>query len=133
MTEGIDSGRTLRQTPLAHAAGCAAVPASTHHSAASAKPQAQRPAVLLTSQQAAREVFGVSERKFHEFRTEDWFTAVARPRVLGPRIVRWVRAELEAAALNCPTLTMAEPERLLRGKVEKLKRGGSKATTATTA
>ena len=90
----------------------------------------QPPAVvLLTSEQGARQVFGVSERKFHEFRREAWFTA--RPRLLGPRTVRWVRAELEQAALNIPTAQLSEPARLLRGRVEKLKRGPAPAAAAT--
>lgn len=79
--------------------------------------------VLITSVQAAREVFGCSERKFHALRNEPWFTA--KPRVLGPRTIRWARHELEAAALNAPAAqtAMPEPATLLRGKIERLKRG----------
>ncbi len=63
--------------------------------------------ILLTSAQAAKEVFGVSERTFHNMRAQAWFTA--RPRVLSSRFLRWVRADLEAAALNMPTGAIPEP------------------------
>lgn len=69
------------------------------------------PAALLTAQQSGREVFGVSERTFHNMRKADW---MPRPIVLGPRILRWVRGELEAAALNMPRQEQpqAEPRQL---------------------
>lgn len=95
--------------------------APSRHSADTATHSAA--SLLMTSVQAAREVFDCSERKFHALRKEPWFTA--RPRVLGPRTIRWVRHELEAAALNAPAAqtAMPEPETLLRGKIERLKRG----------
>jgi hypothetical protein len=86
---------------------------------------ASAPALLLKTPQAAREVFGCSERQFQKLRKELWFTA--KPRVLGPRTIRWVRHELEAVALNAPAAqdNMPEPQTLLRGKIERLKRGPS--------
>lgn len=80
--------------------------------------------VLLTAEQAAREVFGISERSFHALRTEPWMPA---PVCLGPRTVRWVRAELEAAVLEMPRLARdgtQEPAQLRRGRIEAMKRGG---------
>ncbi len=116
-------GTALRQTTLARAAGCGSVPPAPHASATKkAERQPARPGMLLTSAQAAAEVFGVSERTFHSFRQQSWFADVVRPRVLSPRVVRWVRAELETAALNCPTVTSPEPERLVRGRLAKASR-----------
>lgn len=60
--------------------------------------------MLLTADQAAREVFGVSERKFHDLRKAAW---MPRPVVLGERCLRWVRTEIESAAANMPR--QAEP------------------------
>jgi predicted DNA-binding transcriptional regulator AlpA len=81
--------------------------------------------VLLTSAQAAREVFGVSERKFHQLREKPW---MPRPVVLGPRLVRWHRHELEAAALNIPReQTPSEPAQLRRARIEAIKRGQAAA------
>ena len=82
----------------------------TSSSATEAK--ATRPA-LLTAEQSAKEVFGVSERTFHNLRDQPW---MPRPVVLGPRILRWVRGELEAAALNMPRQQQpqSEPAQLQR-------------------
>ncbi|KPF47190.1 hypothetical protein IP87_15670 [beta proteobacterium AAP121] len=81
--------------------------------------------MLLTTAQAAREVFGVSERKFQQLRGQPWMPS---PVVLGPRLVRWVRGELEQAAVNIPrNQPLPEPMQLLRGKVERLKRVGAAA------
>lgn len=67
-------------------------------------------ASFLTSAQAA-ELIGVSERKFHELRSEPWMPL---PIELGPRALRWVRAELEEALVkNAPrTRALPEPEQL---------------------
>ena len=79
---------------------------------------------LLTTDRAAREIFGVSERTFHGFRSQPWFTA--KPRALGSRTIRWVRTELQLAALNVPLAILSEPSQLLRGRIERLKVGGVK-------
>lgn len=79
-------------------------------------------AVLLTAAQAAREVFGVSERTFHVLRAEPWMPA---PVLCGARMLRWVRAELEAAVVNMPRQveTAAEPAQLRRRRIEAMKSG----------
>lgn len=72
---------------------------------------------LLTFAEAGQ-LLGICERKAH-----DVVPTLVDVRVLGPRCVRIVRAELEAAVANLPRRAApAEPHQLLRGKVEKLKR-----------
>lgn len=87
---------------------------------ATAKASATLPRTLLTAEQAAREVFGVSERTFHNMRDAEW---MPHPVVLGPRILRWVRAELEAAALNMPRQREPQPmpAQLRRKKIDAAK------------
>ncbi|MCW5645133.1 MAG: hypothetical protein KIT63_23780 [Rhodoferax sp.] len=78
-------------------------------------------AELLSDQQAAA-LMGVSCRKFHEIRHEEW---MPKPIVLGPRFVKWSRSELLAAISNAPRQEAApEPAQLLRGRIEKMKRAG---------
>lgn len=89
-------GATLSQTPAAGATHSAAVP-----------PAHQPSRVLLNAPQAAREVYGVSERQFHNLRAQG---LVPDPIVLGPRTLRWVRSELEAAAMNMPRQREAKPQ-----------------------
>ena len=66
----------------------------------------------------------MSIRKFHDLRNEDW---MPRPVVLGPRLLRWPRAELEHAVAAMPRQQKpgAEPAQLLRGRIERMKRGAS--------
>lgn len=76
---------------------------------------------LLTDEQAAA-FMGISKRKFHELRNEPW---MPRPIVLGPRLVRWSRAELDHAVASMPRQEHAsEPAQLRRGRIEAMKRGG---------
>jgi predicted DNA-binding transcriptional regulator AlpA len=77
--------------------------------------------VLLNDKQAAASL-GVSVRKFHELRAQPWMPCAV---VLGPRALRWVRAEMEqAAAVSMPRLQAAsEPAQLLRARIERMKRG----------
>ena len=79
-------------------------------------------AALLTAEQAAA-LLGVSVRSFHELRREAWMT---QPVVLGPRLLRWPRAELEAAIARMPRQTTpgAEPAQLRRRRIESLKTRG---------
>ena len=78
--------------------------------------------VLLTDTQAAA-CLGVSVRKFHDLRSESW---MCRPVVLGPRLLRWPRAELEAAVASMPRQATPgdEPAQLLRGRIERAKKTG---------
>lgn len=80
---------------------------------------------LLADEQAA-EYLSVSVRKFHELRSESW---MPRPVVLGPRLLRWARAELDAAIAGMPRQqeASAEPAQLRRGKIEAIKAGGRSA------
>lgn len=86
-------------------------------------PHRSASAALLTDEQAAREVMGMSARKFADVMKEPW---MPRPVVLGPRMRRWVRAELEAAILNAPRQQAqgSEPAQLRRAKIERLKSAG---------
>lgn len=80
-------------------------------------------AALLTDEQAAREVLGISPRTFAEVMKEAW---MPRPIQLGPRLRRWARVELEAAIQNAPRQAQpgSEPAQLARAKIEAMKRRG---------
>lgn len=79
--------------------------------------------VLLSDADAARIVYGVSLRKFHQLERESWFP---RPVVLGPRLKRYVLSELEAAVVNMPRREepATEPAQLLRARIERAKATG---------
>ena len=79
--------------------------------------------VLLTDAQSAA-LFGISVRFFHELRAEAW---MARPITLGPRLLRWHRAELEAAISKMPRLEQPKPEpaQLLKSRVARAKLTGN--------
>ena len=77
---------------------------------------------LLTDEQAAR-LFGVSTRTLMALSKEPWFP---KPVVLGPRLKRHVRVELEAAAVNMPRQQAAsEPAQLRRARIERAKKDGN--------
>lgn len=67
-------------------------------------------AELLNFRQGAA-LMGISIRSFHQLRAEPWFPA---PLELGPRLLRWRRAELmEALEKRAPRQTLrAEPVQL---------------------
>ncbi|OYV00533.1 MAG: hypothetical protein CFE45_08735 [Burkholderiales bacterium PBB5] len=95
---------------------------------ASAAPQRQSPAtsanaVLLTDEQAARYVLGVSPRTFSTLLTAAW---MPQPISLGPRLRRWHRGELEAAIANAPRQAKpgSEPAQLARARIDRMKRTG---------
>lgn len=100
----------IRQTPSTNEALAAPPAPSRQH--AHAKP----PRPLLTAAEAAREIYGISERQFHKLREQHMVPA---PVMLGPRCLRWLRTELEAAAATLPRQTALdrEPEQLRRGRV----------------
>ena len=56
------------------------------------------PGALLTAAQAAQ-ALRISERTFHKLRREAW---MPRPVMLGPRLLRWYRTEIEAAWPGAP-------------------------------
>lgn len=66
------------------------------------------PPLLLDDEQAAS-TFGVSTRTFAMLQAESW---MPKPIVLGPRMRRWSRAELEAAVAAMPRMDGAVPEPL---------------------
>ena len=105
------------QTRSAEAGSRSGSQQSSAASAAAAFP------VLLNDDQAAA-CLGVSVRKFHDLRKEEW---MPRPVVLGPRMLRWPRAEIEAAVATMPRLAEAgpEPAQLRRAKIERMKSGAS--------
>jgi predicted DNA-binding transcriptional regulator AlpA len=91
--------------------------------ASTEKPSIKSAPILLTPANAASKC-GVSPRKFQQLRKEPWFPP---PIVLGPRLLRWSLADLEAAVANMPRQAAPtnEPYQLLRGRVERMKRTGS--------
>ena len=98
--------QTVRQGPMGATASSKTPP-----------PSAKPSAALLTPAQAARDVFGISERSFHELRKSAW---MPKPVVLGPRLIRFVRAELEAACAAMPRGTVAEPGQLSRSRIKRI-------------
>jgi predicted DNA-binding transcriptional regulator AlpA len=110
-------GRKIRQSPQ---------PASPKgdNGPLPATVSAARP-VLLTAKQAA-ECWGVSERTFHALRASG---LTPTPIALGPRLLRWARAEIEAGVASLPRQAEAAPmpSQLLRGKIDKIKRGAPAA------
>lgn len=106
-------------------AGDAAKPAGRRGSQATAPALAP---VLLTEEQAA-ELWGIGKTLFYELRASgaEWFP---RPVKLSARVVRYVRAEVEAAVEHMPRLATAgasEPAQLLRARIERQKRSGMPA------
>lgn len=88
--------------------------------AAATSPLDGVPVLLLSDIQGAH-CMSISRRKFNELRNEPW---MPKPIVLGPRLVRYLRTELEQAIANAPRQDKAsEPTQLLRGKIERMKRG----------
>ena len=114
MNDATLGGGNLRQSPKRAATGATRQRQSPVRSASAA---------LLTDEQAAREVMGMCVRKFADVMKEPW---MPRPVVLGPRMRRWVRSELEAALINAPRQAMpgSEPAQLRRAKIERMKATG---------
>lgn len=82
------------------------------------------PPVLLTDSESAA-LFGVSVRTFHALRDESW---MPKPIELGPRLLRWSRAELEDAVAAMPRQSgRSEPAALARSRIDRMKRGGGVA------
>ena len=98
----------------------AASEATCHRAHAPAHAQILR--TLLTAAQTAHEVYGISERKFHDLRSKGM---VPDPVVLGERSLRWVRHECEQHALSLPRLqgTKDLPTQLRR-RIERIKAAG---------
>jgi predicted DNA-binding transcriptional regulator AlpA len=76
--------------------------------------------LLLSAAEAARQVYGVSERTFHEMRRR----GLVPPAIeLSPRILRFHRAELEEWATRLPRqqrpASAGMPPQLLRGQQAK--------------
>lgn len=88
----------------------------------SATPSAFIAPILLDDEQSAAALC-VGVRKFHELRAEAW---MPKPVVLGPRMLRWARSELEAAVANMPRQQTAgaEPAELARARINRLKSSG---------
>lgn len=112
------SGQDIRQP-----SGPAAPAASGSARSASKSTGSVAFPTLLTDEQAAASL-GVSVRKFHDLREEAW---MPRPVVLGPRLLRWPRVEIEGAVARMPRqeAKAPEPAQLRRAKIEKMKAGAS--------
>ena len=78
-----------------------------------------QPPEWLTESQSA-ELLGVGRRSFHTMRQQPWFIAHCEARALGPRTLRFSRAELIAAAKNAPKVVkQAEPVMLAAARNRK--------------
>jgi predicted DNA-binding transcriptional regulator AlpA len=76
--------------------------------------------VLLTDAESAA-FFNVGTRTFHTLRDAPW---MPRPIVLGPRLLRWSRIELEHAVAAMPRQAdRVEPAELRRSRIERMKAG----------
>ena len=115
-----DGTSTLRHNAPPGAAAQATATASASQSAAGAVAP-----VLLTDEQAAA-YLGVGVRKFHELRAEAWMPQAV---VLGPRLLRWPRAELEAAVTRMPRQSAPGVEPLHLKKARVAMRGTSEVAT----
>lgn len=74
--------------------------------------------VLLTDAESAA-LLRVGTRTFHDLRDEPW---MPRAIILGPRLLRWSRLELEEAVANMPRQTeRSEPAVLRRSRIERMK------------
>lgn len=77
---------------------------------------------LLLNEGQAAALLGVSRRKFHDVRQQPSFVEVCAAVELGPRALRWHRAELLAAAMNAPRrVKQAEPPALAAARERKTK------------
>jgi predicted DNA-binding transcriptional regulator AlpA len=113
---GNHDGHDVRQTPEAGLAR------SSPGSASPCQSTGVAPA-LLTDEQAAQ-CMNISRRTFRQLQGKQW---MPRAIVLGPRLVRWSRIELEEAVRAMPRQQDAsEPAQLRRSRIEAMKRRGSK-------
>lgn len=108
-------GQDHRQTPAAGAADTEASASVTSHSAGSWR--------YLSRAQLAKKL-EVSERTSHKVTAEDWFPRAIE---LAPRVLRWIECEVDAAiAARAPRRDepKSEPQQLLRGRIDRMKRDG---------
>jgi predicted DNA-binding transcriptional regulator AlpA len=105
-------GHDVRQSTSSEEASSATRAPSLSNSASMAP-------ILLTDEQSAQ-FLGISRRKFHELREQPF---MPRAVVLGPRLVRWSRVELEQALSTMPRLEQpsTEPSQLARARIDRLK------------
>jgi len=79
----------------------------------------------LVDDDGAAAFFGVAKRTFGTFMDAPW---MPKPIVLGPRLRRWSLDELRAAVASMPRQTgRAQPESLVRAKIERMKSTGVSA------
>lgn len=77
--------------------------------------------LLLTDEQAAA-YWNVSVRTFNTLQLEPWFP---KPVMLGPRMKRHVRHELDAATAHMPRQSeRVQPDSLLRSRIDRMKTTG---------
>ena len=75
---------------------------------------------FLLSEKQGAELGGISVRKFHELRVAG---LIPEARVLGPRLLKWPRAELEQAYLDMPRQRLAGAEPLQLAKARAARSG----------
>ncbi len=109
-------GVRLRQSPVVDSVGAVG-------GAQTAVLSAVTSVGLVDDDVAAKAFFGCSKRTFSTFMDESW---MPRPIFLGPRLRRWSVDELRAAVASMPRQTeRAQPESLLRAKIERMKATGA--------
>ncbi len=79
---------------------------ATSRESASYSPEITIAPTLFSSDQAAQ-YLGMSEAKFHELRGAEWMCAAI---VLGPRLIRWARADLDHVIAALPRQAAVESE-----------------------
>lgn len=131
-SECFDSGNTVRPAASSNdvrelggeegsQSASADEPSAYQRRASAAQSAASTSGRILLDDFEAAACFGVSRRTFRELCDRPW---MPRAVVLGPRIVRWPRAELEAAIANMPRQENAsEPAQLRRARIESMKSG----------
>ncbi len=111
----VKGGHAVRQTTAPKADSATPIAAPPTQSTAIAP-------VLLTEDEAAL-ALGVSKRTFLSLRAASWMPL---PIALGPRMNRYSLDELRAAVANMPRQTQrAQPEGLLRARIERMKATGA--------
>lgn len=115
-----NSAHTATETPPSATAGSTSSPTLTFSPEQFAElvqrlQHVVRPRLLTAEQAAAR--LNISERFFHELRSEPWMPA---PIELGPRLLRWDEQQIDTAIANLPRKRSAtEPVQLAKARAAK--------------
>ena len=121
-------GCSSSQSPAPLHTHAAPLSATTAHSAGASSSASLSGKSLLSRAEVGKQILGVSERKAFDVLRELGVVPV----VLGPRCVKFLRTEVEAAVANLPRVALpTEPHQLLRSRIQRMKTGGSATATVT--